>query len=265
MKNNRENNTLIFVLIIVLLVTIIGYLLLSKANKYDPNEDEDIKNIYNTFLLEEIQNCSGLLNYSDKKISNKDIDIQEKLCVAFNKITLKEEKIETYKVNKKNSEICTNDNMTFRVDEKKCQAKVYDTKELYNELTRLFGENDYEFNSFNPTGTEICYKKDDKLYCGLSETYKYTISPELNIYRIITKVEKSSDNIIIYDNFIKTQNNECYVNYTTPKVNEKCKNIYKKDNDITSEVIIKYGTKYKHIFKNDNDNYYWVSSEPIKE
>ena len=28
----------------------------------------------------------------------------------------------------------------------------------------------------------------------------------------------------------------------------------------------KYGTEYKHVFKKDkNDNYYWVSSEPVKQ
>ena len=75
-------------------------------------------------------------------------------------------------------------------------------------------------------------------------------------------MEKSSK-IVIYDYFIKINNNECYsdVNGT---LNEKCTQAYDKDTKIDIRFLKKYGTKYKHTYmKNADGTYSWISSEPI--
>lgn len=232
-------------------------------------EEKYIANMYEYISNEEITKCEGLLFYSDKKITKDDLTDGQKACISF----IKTEKLkgEQVKLKKdKNNKICTlEDDIKFATDNyegKKCTITKYDTSKIKKEYKKIFGENMPDnLKFFVIDDANICYLKDNQYYCGLSEIFTFTIGNESYVYRTINQAkEKGSNEVVIYDYFIKINDNKCYPSFNSNKEIKDCSKKYNENNKMNYKFIKKYGTKYKHIFKKSNDNdYYWVSSEPL--
>lgn len=260
------NDKILIVLFAVLIVMTIVLVLVKimNANVLDANEPIVTK-LHNYFNTDDLSNCDGLFNYSNKKVEYSSISNDIKLCLAYHKSNIKDVEEETYKA-KKGKEICEQDGMTFKVEKDSTECVVTKIKKsiIDDSYERIFGKEIEDIKSFNYDNLHICYLKDDFYYCGLSETYTYTLGSESQIYRVIKKAVEKSSEIVIYDYFLKINENKCYKYYTTLTSNNDCTNNYDNKNKIKYNFLKKYGTKYKHIFrKNENNDYYWVSSEPI--
>lgn len=254
---------LISLLVIISLILLIVWLLNINNLKTD---DKLVTELHNYFSTDDLGNCEGLFIYSKDKIEYKDINSETRLCLAYQKTEIKNAELETLKADKK-KDICTLENMTFKKDEETNTCSVSKIrKDVINETYKKLYGKDIEANeAFKIDNLNICYLKDDFYYCGLSETFTYTLGSESTIYRVIKKAVEKSSEIIIYDYFLKINEDTCYENYTTTATIQKCTDKYKKKKDVNYKLLKKYGTEYKHVFKKSkDDSYYWVSSEPIK-
>ena len=270
-KNNffinilKDKSLLILTIILIVLSVIIVALKISRLNNLDIESDK-VVGLHNYFNSEKLSDCDGLFTYSDGLINYDKLSNETRLCIAYQKSNFKDIETGTIKKDKKNN-TCTKEGMVFRLDneQKECSyTKVSQSivRETYKEI---FGQDLETQEKFKIDNLNICYLKDDYYYCGLSETFTYTLGNESVIYRVINKAVEKGDDIIIYDYFVKINDNKCYKNYTTSSINDKCSKKYEDQKDINFKFIKKYGTAYKHIFRqNDNKTYYWVSSEPIK-
>ena len=251
------------ILIILTCILIISFI--SRTNDLDTN-NKLITKLHNYFNSEDLSNCEGLFNYSEGKVEYKDIDNETRICLAYEKANIKKTIKETLKVDKKKN-ICTKDGMIFRSEDDSNECKITKIKKeiIDDSYKKIYGKNIENNNAFKIDNLNICYSKDDYYYCGLSETYTYTLGSESIIYRVIKKAEEKGSNIIIYDYFVKINENTCFENYTTATINKDCTDKYKNKKKVNYKFMKKYATEYKHIFKKANDeSYYWISSEPIK-
>ena len=187
--------------------------------------------------------------------------------MAYQKAEINNVEVETVKPKKK-KETCTLNGMVFRKNDEtnECIISKIKKEQIDNSYKKLFGK-EIEFNeSFKIDNLNICYLKDDYYYCGLSETFTYTYGSESTVYRVIKKAEEKSSDIIIYDYFVKINNNKCYKNYTTADINDTCTEQYKNNKNINYKFMKKYTTEYKHVYRKLEDGtYYWISSEPINK
>ena len=111
--------------------------------------------------------------------------------------------------------------------------------------------------------SKICYYDEDNYYCGLSEKYTYTIGAEPHTYRTIKSAYKKGDEIVIYDYFLRTINDDCFTSYMKDEKNETCGKALENKKEVDYKFLKKYGTRYVHIFKKSGDSYYWVSSKNL--
>lgn len=270
-KSKKENKkgsdklliVLIAILIVITLIIILTRLIGGKSLDYD---DKNVKELHNYFSSEKLENCEGLFNYTESKITYSDIKTETKLCLAYQKAEIKDSEDITYKPEKK-SNLCKENGMTFRVNEetKECNIKKIKQSNIDDSYKKIFGENIEENKEFKVDNLNICYLKDGYYYCGLSEVFTYTLGSESLIYRVINSAIEKGSEIIIKDYFVKVTDNKCFKNYTTATLNDNCTDAYEKsaDKKLDYEFMKKYGTEYKHIYKKANDGtYYWVSSEP---
>lgn len=268
-KIAKKNSFAILVgLLIISTIVLIG------VNIYFGNsvdiEEKHIANLYEYISNEEITKCEGLLFYSDDKVTKDGLTDGQKTCISF--IKTDNLKGETVKLKKdKKSKICSlEDGIKFATDNyegKKCTIKKYETSLVKAKYKEIFGENMPEdLKSFVIDDANICYLKDNEYYCGLSEIFSFTIGNESFVYRTINQAkEKGNNEVIIYDYFIKINNNKCYPSFNSTKEIKECSKKYNSKDKMNFKFIKKHGTKYKHIFKklDNSDNYYWFSSEPI--
>lgn len=254
----------IIVILILIVVLLIAYRLF--YGKSLATDNKLVKELHGYLMPTDLNNCDGLSNYADKKITTKDLDDTTKLCLAYQKINTKNAPVEEYDKTKK-KETCNVDDMIFGSEENEDKCSVVKIKKNIIEKTyqKLFGEKINTKDAFNYDNSHICYLKDDYYYCGKSETYTYVIDGTTAIYRIIDKAIEKGSTITIYDYFLKINSDECYKNYTTLDKNDNCTKNYNEKSKIDYNFMKKYGTMYKHIYQKDkNGNYYWVSSTPVK-
>lgn len=268
-KNSKSimQDRILLVLIIILVILSIVIVVLKIATKNNLETDSEIvTELHNYFNSEDLGNCEGLLTYAEDKITYDKIEAETRLCLAYQKAEIKDTETGTMKATKK-KETCTENGMTFRIDEdsKECSYTKVKKEIIDNSYKKLYGKKIENNEEFRVDNTHICYLKDDYYYCGLSETFTYTLGNESLIYRVIDKATEKKNTITIYDYFIKLNGDNCFKNYTTNTENTECTNQYKNQKDINYKFMKNYGTKYKHTFKKANDGtYYWVSSEPIQ-
>lgn len=267
-KLNINNDKILMLLIGILIITttILAVVMIKRTFELDTNSAEIVE-LHNYFSSNDLQECEGLFNYSDRLVEYKDISSQNKLCIAYQKANIKDVETATIKVDKKKN-ICTLEKgIVFKANENSTECVYSKVKKeiIDNSYKKLYGRDIEDNKSFKIDNLNICYLKDDYYYCGLAETFTYTIGSESFIYRVIEKaVEKSSD-IIIYDYFVKINDDTCFQNYTTTTINEECTNNFNVKKDITFNFMKKYAAKYKHVYrKNEDGTYHWVSSEPVK-
>jgi len=272
MKNKKKKNKIIvkdkLLLTLLGLLAIITVILLVVWIVNINNLETDNKlvvELHNYFSTKDLGNCEGLLTYANDKIEYKDINSETRLCLAYQKAEIKDVKKENVKADKK-KEICTIDDMVFKINEdtKECTINKIKREVIDKSYKKIFGKDIEKNESFKIDNLNICYLKDDYYYCGLSETFTYTLGSESIIYRVIKKAQEKGSEILIYDYFVKINEETCFKNYTTTLINQNCTEKYSNKKDINYKFMKKYGTEYKHVYKEAKDGtYYWVSSEPV--
>jgi len=260
----QDKLLIVLIAILVLLSLIILIIKVASRNNLD-TESELVTELHNYFNSDDLGNCEGLFTYAEDKIEYKDVDSETRLCLAYQKADIKDVETGTIEAKKKKT-TCTLDDMTFRVteDTKECSYTKIKRSIIDESYKKLYGKDIEDNESFKIDNLNICYLKDDYYYCGLSETFTYTLGNESIIYRVMEKAVEKGSEIVIYDYFAKINNNTCFKSYTTTTENSNCTEEYKNQKEINYKFMKKYGTKYKHVFKQAKDEtYYWVSSEPM--
>lgn len=260
----QDRLLIVLIAILVLLSLIILIIKVASRNNLD-TESELVTELHNYFNSDDLGNCEGLFTYAEDKIEYKDVDSETRLCLAYQKADIKDVETGTIEAKKKKT-TCTLDDMTFRVteDTKECSYTKIKRSIIDESYKKLYGKDIEDNESFKIDNLNICYLKDDYYYCGLSETFTYTLGNESIIYRVMEKAVEKGSEIVIYDYFAKINNNTCFKSYTTTTENSNCTEEYKNQKEINYKFMKKYGTKYKHVFKQAKDEtYYWVSSEPM--
>lgn len=264
-KNFIKKNKLVILFLVLILLTIITILInLLSSNK---TINKNINNLYSYISNDEIEKCGGLQFYQKDKVTSSTLSNDIKTCVAFIKTDKLKGTKEVFNKDKKKKTCTTKDKMIFATDnyeEEKCTVKYYDLDKVKDTYKKVFGEEFTNLDSFQLDDYNICYIKDKKIYCGLSEIFSFTISNESYVYRSLKKTVEKGNTIYIYDYFIKINDNKCYKSFDGDQ-NKKCSKNYKKENKVSYKFIKKYGTVYKHTFKklNNNDYYSWVESEKV--
>lgn len=263
MKKNKL--TLLLSGIIVILVGVIVVLLVKKGIPVNAN-GKTVKDLYSYIGNSDLEKCGGLVFYNDGVVDYNSLSNDTKICLAYSQV--KKEDKEDAKLDKdKKSNTCTlSEGLTFATDnyeDKICTLSKTSNDLVNNKYKVLFGSDISSYDKFQLDNTTICYSNEGSYYCGLSEEYTYTIGAEPHTYRAIKDSFKKSDEIIIYDYFLKVINNECYTSYVNDSKDDKCSKALENNKNVDYKFLKKYGTKYKHIFKKDNNAYYWVSSEKI--
>ncbi len=268
MKKKENDTFLIFLVVILIIIALILVIFRVINGKSLETNDKLVTELHDYFSSDNLSNCEGLLNYNDGVVESKNTRSDLKLCFAFQKTALEPEKEITYKSSKKD-DLCVEDEMTFRTEEGSnlCKVRIYSKEEVEKTYTKMYGENvGKEVTSFKLDGFNICFVKDDKYYCGLSDEITYTVGSDIAIYRSIKKASERGDTIFIYDYFIKLVEEKCYTAYDEGEESIRCSKAYSKlkDKKMDYDFIKNYGTLYKHTFKKNQDNtYYWVKSERV--
>lgn len=263
----KVDKFLMGVLVLLILISIVLLFVRLIGGKTISSSDERVKELHDYFSTESLNNCEGLLNYTEDKIEFADISNETRLCLAYQKSDIKDYEELTYNPDKKKTICTTDDKMVFRVNEesKKCEVKKIKQNIIDDTYKKIFGKEIEKNDKFQADNLNICYLKDGYYYCGLSETFTYTLGSEALIYRVVNKAVEKSSEIIIYDYFAKIMDNQCFKAYTTTTVNQKCTDNYDKDKELDFDFLKNYGSQYKHVYKKASDGtYYWVSSELIK-
>lgn len=261
-----QDKVLKFIIIVLIVITVflIGYRLI--YGKSLAADNKVVKELHSYLMPDDLNNCNGLSNYTDKKVTAKDLTDDTKLCLAYQKADVKDAETKEYSKTKK-KETCKVDSMIFGTeeDQDKCYVTKINKDIIEKAYLKIFGEKITSKDTFNYDNYHICYLKDDYYYCGRSETYTYILDGTTAIYRIIDKAVEKGNTITIYDYFLKINSDECYKNYTTLDKNDTCTKNYTEKTKIDYKFMKKYGTKYKHVYQKDkNGEYNWVSSTPVK-
>lgn len=269
-KSNQKtkifHDKILVILIAILIILSITILLIKLATRNNlDTESKLVSDLHNYFNSNDLSNCEGLFTYAEEKIDYNKINPETRLCLAYQKAEIKDVETGVIKAQKKQN-TCKMENMVFRVteDTNECSYTKIKRSIIDDSYKKLYGKEIEENESFNIDNLNICYLKDDYYYCGLSETFTYTLGNESIIYRVMEKAVEKGSEIVIYDYFAKINNNTCFKSYTTTTENSNCTEEYKNQKEINYKFMKKYGTKYKHVFKQAKDEtYYWVSSEPM--
>lgn len=268
-QGKEENDTfLIFLIIILVIIAIILVTFKLITGKSIDPESEEVTKLHDYFSLDDLGNCEGLFNYSDKVVEASKTKVENKLCLAYHKVELESLEEVTYKAKEKDGLCNTDLEMTFRTEDgtKECKVNIYPKEEVEKKYVEMFGSIPSAIESFKTDGFHICYPKDDKYYCGLSDEVTYNVGSGISIYRGIKKANQKGDEIIIYDYFIKMVEEKCYSSYVNGENMTECSNAYQKlkDKKIDYDFMKKYGSLYKHTYKKSKDGtYYWLRSEKI--
>lgn len=267
-----KNKNLVLIISVIILIILLIFVVFLGEKKLDINSDK-IKNLHASLGEVDTNKCGGLITYSDKTMTESDLDIENRLCKSYYAMNIKDIITEVTKETIQNE----NDNKICKVGEKttlattdekesECSYKIIENNILNEVYTDIYGTKMTEKDSFYISDKEACYKEGERYYCGKAENYKVSIIPNTTIFRMIDKaIESSNGEIIIYDYFLKISNNICYYKNNSEKNNECSEELKKIDINNTKEtmsLIKKYGTIYKHTFKEGkNDSYYWFKTE----
>lgn len=260
-----KKKKLIYIILAVVCVVVLLIAHLLSGKKLDM-ESEQVKELYSYLGEVDIYHCGGLNTYSDKTITKSEISPDNLLCMAYYNLTeKKKETVESKEKNKNGDKICkVGENITFAADddESNCNYNVIKTSELSASYKDIYGEEIVEYKDFEITSDKKCFLEEDTYYCGTTETFTYSITPQSTVYRLMKKaVKELNGDIIIYDYFLKDSAGKCYSKNSYTEENEECTNALK-DATIDKDFLKKYASTYKHTYKKDeNGNYYWLKSE----
>ncbi len=261
MKNKDKLIIVLSIIIIILIIIIVG-LLIKKGMPISSNNTL-VKNAYAYVSNKDLEKCSGLVMYDDKKVTKKTLDNTTKVCIAYNLLDDDGEEVILDKTKKKTT--CQiKKGMVFALDNyegDKCTVEKISKEKVEKKYKEIFGEKLKNNESFTLDNVSVCHFYDGYYYCGLSEEYTYVFGAEPHTYRLIKSAYKKDDKLIIYDYFLKIINDECYTSFVANDKNDKCTKKYDDKDGVTRGFMKKSATVYKHTFKENNGTYYWVSSE----
>ena len=265
-KNNAGQNAIVFGIIIIFLVVMAILLFVIKNNSLDTDSDL-INELYSYVGGSNLEVCNGLANYSEDAIDYDDVDNSMRICNSYNLLDNSIVKEDVILDKNSDSNTCNlNETIKFATDNYEddiCTITKISSDDINNQYKKMYGKDIENYESFQYDPTNACYYDNGYYYCGLSESYTYTIGSEPHTYRSIKKAEEKNDEIIIYDYFLRIENDECYISYNDSKKNEKCTKHYDNGKEISYNFLKNYGTLFKHTFQKNGDDYYWVKSEPI--
>ena len=268
-KNKKKIKINMVILVVILFVAIVGLILYFTLNgkKLDTNSTQ-INELYSYLGSNDLEVCNGLSIYSEKEINYDNIDNNIRICNAYSLLDIDETSIVKIDKTKKNNTCSINENIKFATDNYEddiCTITKIESEKINEQYKKMYGKEIENYEQFQLNPTTICYYDEEGYYyCGLSESFTYTIGAEPQTYRTIKKATKKDDEIIIFDYFMKVINNECFTTYDGDNKNNNCSNIFNEDTNVDYDFLKKYGTLYKHTFKESNGSYYWVKSEPVK-
>lgn len=269
-KKTMKKKNIIITLAAVLLIVLIVCMFLLKDKKLDPT-DKLVTDLYSLLGEVDINKCGGLITYGDQTITENDLSIENRLCMAYLNVNNKNtQKVKSTEQNSNKINICKVGEKTIFAtsdeSETECEYEILNKSDLKEVYFKIYGSELVEEEKFYISDKKACFKEGEEYYCGNAETYNVSITPETTIYRIIDKVtEKLNGEIIIQDFFLKISNNKCYSKNNSEE-NEKCTNELK-DIDLNSDketiaLVKKYGATYKHTFKKASDqHHYWFKTE----
>lgn len=260
------------ILAVVILIVLVVFIVFFQDKKLDITSKQ-VTDLYKSLGEVDINKCGGLITYSDKAMTESDLDVENRLCQAYYNLDDNQKNTQTIKSdgkNENNVKTCkVGDNTTLATtndDESECTYQVIEYSSLKEKYQNIYGNDMPEQDKFYVSGKNVCIKEGEKYFCGEAENYKMSIAPETTIYRIIDKaIQKLDGEIIIYDYFLKISNNVCYSGNNNTE-NKECSDVIKDKNldndDEAIKIVKKYGSVYKHTFKeNSNKNHYWYKSE----
>lgn len=268
-KNKKKIKINMVILVVILFVAIVGLILYFTLNgkKLDTNSTQ-INELYSYLGSNDLEVCNGLSIYSEKEINYDNIDNNIRICNAYSLLDIDETSIVKIDKTKKNNTCSINENIKFATDNYEddiCTITKVESEKINEQYKKMYGKEIENYEQFQLNPTTICYYDEEGYYyCGLSESFTYTIGAEPQTYRTIKKANKKDDEIIIFDYFMKVINNECFTTYDGDNKNNNCSNIFNEDTNVDYDFLKKYGTLYKHTFKESNGSYYWIKSEPVK-
>lgn len=268
-KNKKKIKINMVILVVVLFVVIVGIILYFTLNgkKLDTNSTQ-INELYSYLGSNDLEVCNGLSIYSEKEINYDNIDNNIRICNAYSLLNIDETSIVKIDKTKKNNTCSVNENIKFATDnydDDICTITKVESEKINEQYKKMYGKKIENYEQFQLNPTTVCYYDEEGYYyCGLSESFTYTIGAEPQTYRTIKNASKKNDEIIIFDYFMKIVNNECFTTYDGNNKNNICSNVFNEDIKVDYDFLKKYGTLYKHTFKESNGSYYWVKSEPVK-
>lgn len=264
-KKVKINSLILFIVLILIILAIVLYFIL-KGKKLDTNSTQ-INELYSYLGSNDLEVCNGLSIYSENEINYDKIDNNIRICNAYSLLDIDETSIVKIDKTKKNNTCSINENIKFATDNYEddiCTITKIESQKINEQYKKMYGKEIENYEQFQLNPTTICYYEEGYYYCGLSESFTYTIGAEPQTYRSIKNATKKNDEIIIYDYFLKIVNNECYTTYNGNNKNNNCSNDFNEDTKIDYNYLKKYGTLYKHTFKEKDGSYYWIKSEPVK-
>ena len=270
-KKSLKPLLIIIIILAIVLLAIVFILKSSSLNK----ESKIVTDIYKYVGNNDLEVCSGLVNYQDKEVNYDTLENTDRLCLAYTLIN--ESAITTLRIEEDKNNICKlENNLTFATDNNNesdtCTINRIDASLINQEYKKAYGKDITDYDEFLYDYKTVCkYAKEDDnsyYYCGNAQEFTIAVGATPKTYRAIKDVYQNKDSIIIYDYFLKVIDDECYEAFTTNTKNDNCTNEYnnKTFNDSKKgyKFLKKYGTLYKHTFLKENAEYYWVKSEVVK-
>lgn len=264
MKKNKNLIIGVSLTVLIVIVAVIVFLIKSKELN---TKDSLVEELYTYLGSNDLSICDGLRNYSDKEVNYDTISNDMRICLAYSLLDREDATVMKIDKSKKNNTCSIGNDVVFATDnyeDKVCTITKIDANTLNEKYKAVYGKEIDNYEKFQYDNSTICYYDSGFYYCGLSENYTYSVGAEPHTYRSINKAVKDNDEIVIYDYFLETVNDECFGTYNSNNKDEKCSEKLAKTKDVDFKFVKKYGSKYKHTFKKDNDSYYWVKSELVK-
>jgi|GEM_PF-5113181 len=283
--------TIIIVIAITLMYFIYGMLMRDKKEILSTTSVE-VQELYSLLgkVTQEFNgsSCDGLLAYNTGKTMLNDLSNEKRLCYIYHNLNENDIKVKEYSVDS-NTKVCKisevldanwnllGNNQNWQTPDS-CIVREVSFADVDRTNIRIFG-NDSKINHPNESGiyknfliAPYVQTKTDK------EIYYFIYNEEggihtQNNYRFLVSANRTRNEIHIYDYYIYFDEEIKYdeetfdVTYTCYQDKNKENKIGSCDYTVMTESYIQTnGGYYKHTFRENNDgNYYWYSSELMKE
>ncbi len=215
---------------------------------------------------------NDLLFFKNEKIEFRNLKYDDKLSIAYNALSTEDKNI-TGSI----TDECLKTSININNYPQECYKEEFDKNLIIEKLKQYFGNNvDVTFSDFNPTGSIKCIFNGDKCNC-----YNIRSDIKLSDLYTLTKFDSAnfeSNKLIIYSSLLVVKKADIFNEeekgiYSDLNGTEKIDNldVFNKYGNLTTENInelLDYykdkTTKYKSVFVKENNDFVWISTEPIK-